>query len=129
MCRDGKSCARDWRRGASRDESSIASAMTRPVISRGWSNSASSYFCHPRKNPAEMPARRPEFGQINTFFVLEHFIIIRMRSRFAEDLLGPLRTLGPLGEIGGYFEPDSFLDAPGALLRAIRQEEDRIEGV
>ncbi len=40
---------RDWKRGASRDESSTASDMTRPAISRGWSNSASSYFCHPRK--------------------------------------------------------------------------------
>ena len=29
-------------RGASRDESSVASAMTRPAISRSWSNSASS---------------------------------------------------------------------------------------
>src|SRR4051794_35044410 len=47
MCRAGKSCARSWRRGASRDESSAASARTRPAISACWSNGASSYFCQP----------------------------------------------------------------------------------
>src|SRR5947209_18566131 len=47
MCRGGRSCERNWKRGASRDESSAASVMTRPAISGSWSNSASSYFCQP----------------------------------------------------------------------------------
>src|SRR5437660_373788 len=48
MCSAGESGERNWKRGANRDESSTASDTTRPAISRGWSNNASSYFCHPR---------------------------------------------------------------------------------
>src|SRR5690348_9229355 len=48
MCCAGRDCERSWRRGASRDASSAASAMTRRVISRAGSKSASSYFCQPR---------------------------------------------------------------------------------
>ena len=42
MWRAGKSCERSWRRGARRGGSSGGSAMTRPPISRSWSNSVSS---------------------------------------------------------------------------------------
>src|SRR5512142_1038098 len=47
MCRAGKRCEQNWKRGASRDESSGASAMTRPAISGSWRSGASSYFCRP----------------------------------------------------------------------------------
>src|SRR5262249_41401572 len=57
MCRGGESCARNWRRGASRDDSSGASAMTRPVILRRWSNGVISYFCQPRKKAEVWPTR------------------------------------------------------------------------
>src|SRR6185437_8612416 len=47
MCRDGESCERNWKRGESRDESSAASATTRPAISASWRRGAFSYFCQP----------------------------------------------------------------------------------
>ena len=42
MWRTGRSCARSWRRGASRGGSSTASARIQPPISQSWSNSVSS---------------------------------------------------------------------------------------
>ena len=48
--------------GASRDASSAASAMTRPAISRGWSNGASSYFCHPSFFEQVRPFRQVRRG-------------------------------------------------------------------
>ncbi len=96
MCRAGESCARDWKRGASRDESSTASDMTRPAISRGWSNSASSYFCHRRVDSGsdQLPGSHLEVadqGQRPVPLVLERDAPASPRSSAGGG--GPLQRL------------------------------------
>ena len=55
-------------RGASRDESNAASAMTRSASSGLWSRGASRYFCHPKKRisrPAIPPLDRKSSAELS----------------------------------------------------------------
>ena len=101
MCSDGESSERNWKRGASRDENSTASDVTRRAISRGWSNGASSYFCHPRKKGRPPRRRRlkggrgrgtlakekpPIFGMIQR----TGMVVIRMLENVKQVTIAPL---------------------------------------